>query len=168
MSAARGVGGGAQGSLLCTPESSLPTQAGAGPKEGGTVLPLLVVGSGSQGAGAGTGGGVKPAGPSSCLGLVVPSSKPCSTSWGLGSRAGSAQVWWWGHWPSAVLRAWFALNVCSKTILAVAAVCPYLLLPGFGTHWHDGARWGSKGEKCSPKLVLFWAERLGRAPSYPS
>lgn len=102
---------------------------------------------------------MKPAGPGSCPGLVVQNSEPCSASWGLGSRAGSTQLWWWGHCPSAVLRAWFVLNVCSKTIPAVAAVCPYLLLPG-----HDGAWQGSKGDERSPKPVLFWAERAGRTP----
>lgn len=52
VSAAAG-GWGARGTSLCTPDSSLPTQAGAGSEEGGgPVLPfsLVACGSGSLGA----------------------------------------------------------------------------------------------------------------------
>lgn len=60
---------GAQGSSLRTPDSSLPTQAGAGPEEGGPVLPFSCVAcsSGSLGTRSSTGGGAETAGPGSCL-----------------------------------------------------------------------------------------------------
>lgn len=147
---AAGGGRGAQGNLLCTPDSCLPTQAGAGPEEGGPVLPFSSVacGRGSLGIWSWHRRRSEACGPGSCLWAGGAELQALLRFPGTGERGWLCPATVAGTLPQSC--TWDLVSIKCLQQNKPGCGCFVLLCCcqglGLGAHWQNGARLGSRQE----------------------